>query len=65
MGKTLKIQARELSAGDWADSPNAIESKLRAHHAVIARRQELRAMCALAQQRSIVERAKRWLSEEI
>ena len=65
MGRSIKINARELTAQEFADCPNGMESRLRNHRAVIARRQELRKLCELAQRRSLVERAKAWLTEEI
>jgi len=64
MARTIRISCRDLTAEEF-NAPDAVAARILAHKAVIARRQQLRAMCEIAQRRTLLQRAASWLDGEI
>lgn len=65
MQRPLTINCSDTNAAEW-NRPNSIESRLRAHNAMLARHAALRAACDLAPRRAgILASVARWLNEEV
>lgn len=65
MRRVLTINCSETTATEW-NRPNSVEGRLRAHHAMLARRANLRETCELVpRKRSLVSSVVAWLNQEI